>query len=80
MGIGSFSAVKSKFEMRKIIKIPRILKINWIKDFTISVVFNNGESRTIDFEKLLKKIKVEGNSPAAVLFNQEQFEIGRAHV
>ena len=38
--------------MRKNIKIPRILKINWIKDLSISVVYNNGESRIIDFHKV----------------------------
>ena len=37
--------------MRRNIKIPRILKINWIKGLTVSVVFNNGESRIIDFKK-----------------------------
>ncbi len=42
--------------MRQSIKIPRILKINWIKALSISVVFNNGESRIIDFRKVLKKI------------------------
>ncbi len=41
--------------MRRNIKIPRILKINWIKGLTISVVFNNGESRIIDFKKVFKK-------------------------
>lgn len=60
--------------MRKTIKIPRILKINRIKDLTISVIFNNGESRTINFEKLLKKLKVDKNSPAAILFNKEEFK------
>ena len=42
--------------MRRNIKIPRILKINWIKGLSISVVFNNGESRIIDFKKVLKKL------------------------
>jgi len=31
--------------MRKTIKVPRILKMNWIHELSISVVFNNGESR-----------------------------------
>lgn len=60
--------------MRQNIKIPRILKINWIKDLSISVVFNNGESRIIDFRKLLGEIGIDKNSPAFILFNQTEFE------
>jgi hypothetical protein len=36
-------------------------------DLSISVVFNNGESRIIDFRKVLKKIRVNGSSPAYIL-------------
>lgn len=60
MGAGSFLRIKSKFEMRQNIKILRILKINWIKDLAISVVFNNGESRIIDFHKVLKVFEYSG--------------------
>lgn len=60
--------------MRQKIKIPRILKINWIKDLSISVVFNNGESRIIDFRKLLGDIGIDKNSPAFILYNQTEFE------
>ena len=59
--------------MRQSIKIPRILKINWISELSISVVFNNGESRIIDFRKVLKRINVEKNSPAYVLFDSNEF-------
>lgn len=59
--------------MRQNIKIPRILKINWIKGLAISVVFNNGESRIIDFRKVLNKIGINENSPAYVLFDSEEF-------
>ena len=59
--------------MRKSIKMPRILKINWIKELSISVVFNNGESRIIDFRKVLKKIGVNENSPACILFDSTEF-------
>ncbi|MEN8250983.1 MAG: helix-turn-helix transcriptional regulator [Bacteroidota bacterium] len=61
-------------KMRQNIKIPRILKINWIRELSISVVFNNGESRIIDFRKVLKKINVVENSPAYILFDSNQFE------
>jgi DNA-binding XRE family transcriptional regulator len=59
--------------MRQNIKIPRILKINWIRELSISVVFNNGESRIIDFRKVLKQINVNKNSPAQILFNPTEF-------
>ena len=42
--------------MKKIKKLPRILKINRIKGITISVVFNNGESRVLDFDKVLNDL------------------------
>ena len=60
--------------MRQNIKIPRILKINWIKDLAISVVFNNGESRIVDFRKLFGDIGIDRNSPAFILYNQTEFE------
>ncbi|MBN2264124.1 MAG: helix-turn-helix transcriptional regulator [Prolixibacteraceae bacterium] len=59
--------------MRQNIKIPRILKINWIRELSISVVFNNGESRIIDFRKVLKQLNVDKNSPANILFNSNEF-------
>jgi DNA-binding XRE family transcriptional regulator/predicted DNA-binding transcriptional regulator AlpA len=59
--------------MRQSIKIPRILKINWIKELSISVVFNNGESRIIDFRKVLKKIGVNEDSSAYILFDSNEF-------
>ena len=59
--------------MRRNIKIPRILKINWIKDLSISVVFNNGESRTIDFKKVFKKLDIDDNFPAGILINPVEF-------
>lgn len=60
--------------MRKHIKIPRILKINWIKGLSVSVVYNNGESRIIDFRNVLLKIGVDENSPASILFNEDEFK------
>jgi len=59
--------------MKQSIKIPRVLKINWIKELVISVVFNNGESRIIDFNKVLIQIGVNHHSPAFVLFQPEEF-------
>jgi len=59
--------------MRKNLKIPRILKINRIDGFKIIAMFNNGESRIIDFRKLLADIGTKENSPAFVLFNKVEF-------
>jgi len=59
--------------MRQRIKMPRILKINWISELSISVVFNNGESRIIDFRRVLKKINVEKKTPAYILFDSKEF-------
>ncbi|RKY54754.1 MAG: hypothetical protein DRP93_04780 [Candidatus Neomarinimicrobiota bacterium] len=53
--------------------MPRILKINHINDLKISVVFNNGESRIIDFFEVLKSAKVNEDSPEYTLFNKEEF-------
>jgi len=60
--------------MKQNIRMPRILKINWIKDLAISVVFNNGESRIVDFRKLFADLGVDKNSPEFVLFNLSDFE------
>ncbi len=60
--------------MRRKIKIPRILKINWIKGLSISVVYNNGESRIIDFRNVLIKLGVNSNSPESILFNENEFK------
>jgi DNA-binding XRE family transcriptional regulator len=59
--------------MRRNIKIPRVLKINWIKELSISVVFNNGESRIIDFKKVLKRLETNDNSPVMILKNTDEF-------
>jgi len=66
--------IKSTLEMRRKIKIPRILKINWIKGLSISVVFNNGESRIIDFEKLLNSLQLPSDSPIRILYQPIEFK------
>lgn len=60
--------------MRRNSKLPRILKINWFKGLSVSVVYNNGESRIIDFSKVLNSIGVDENSPAKILYNPIEFE------
>jgi len=60
--------------MRKTIKIPRILKINKIENHSINVTFNNGESRIIDFRKVLKSIGVNEKSPAFILYKEDELK------
>ncbi|GAB5466226.1 MAG: hypothetical protein Kapaf2KO_16620 [Candidatus Kapaibacteriales bacterium] len=60
--------------MRKNIKIPRILKIIKVEKNYITVIFNNGESRTINFKKVLKSIGVDKSSPAYILFKEEELK------
>lgn len=59
--------------MRRKIKFPRILAINWVKGLSVSVIFNNGESRIIDFEEILDRMGEEEGSPAGKLKDPEEF-------
>jgi len=59
--------------MRRIPKIPRILKINRINGQQISVVFNNGQSRIIDFEKVFSHLHFDNTSPVFKLKNPKYF-------
>jgi DNA-binding XRE family transcriptional regulator len=44
-----------------------------MKDLSISVVFNNGESRIVDFRKLFGEIGIDKYSAASILFNENEF-------
>ncbi len=44
-----------------------------MKDLSVSVIFNNGESRIIDFRKVLNKINLVENSPARILYDSKEF-------
>ncbi len=55
--------------MKGLRKIPRILKINRVRGYTISCLFSNGESRVIDFKKFFTKKKLRRNHPAIKLLN-----------
>ena len=55
--------------------INRIVKIHETKDFKISCLFNNGESRIIDFEKLFRKWHIDKNHIAhKITKNLNSFE------
>lgn len=48
--------------------VPGILKIHHIAGYLVSCLFNNGESRLIDFQKLFENVfHVKGNDPALKL-------------
>ena len=59
--------------MRANLKLPRIVKINWIDELSISVQFNNFENRIIDFRKILLELNVTKESPAYILFDEKEF-------
>jgi DNA-binding XRE family transcriptional regulator len=60
--------------MKKIIKIPRILKIKSVKGFNVYCIFNNGETRLIDFKELFKKWRVNKGSPEYILLDENEFK------
>lgn len=60
--------------MRKSIKIPRILKIEAVKGHAVQVMFNNGESRLLDFKQLFKQWRVKTGSPEYVLLDPVAFK------
>ena len=49
-----------------------------MEDFSISVVFNNGESRVIDFERVLNEIGIDAQSPANIL--RDPMELAKAEI
>ncbi len=59
--------------MKRKIRLPRIIKVNWIEGLSVSVVFNNGESRIIDFQKMFDTGNVEEGSPEYILKDPKEF-------
>lgn len=60
--------------MRKVNKIPRIIKLNEVKDFKVYCAFNNGEHRIIDFKELFEKWKVTEKSFNYPITKEETFK------
>ena len=60
--------------MRQKIKIPRIIKIEKISGHKIQCMFNNGESRVLDFAKIFKQWNVTGNDFEYPLLDQKEFK------
>lgn len=60
--------------MKTNIKIPRIIKIEGIEGLKIQVMFNNGESRSLDFEKIFISWNVNENDFEYPLLNKKEFQ------
>ncbi len=60
--------------MRKKVKIPRILKIERVNGFKVVCMFNNGESRMIDFELLFKDWNVTEEDVEYPLLQKKEFD------
>jgi|SRR6056297_699395 len=59
--------------MRKNLKIPRIIKIEKISGMKVYCMFNNGESRIIDFKELFNEWKVTKEDAEYPLLNPKEF-------
>ena len=55
--------------MKGLRRIPRILKINKVRGYKVSCLFNNGESRIIDFEDFFQKQELGKDHLARILLN-----------
>lgn len=60
--------------MRQNLKIPRIIKIESISGYKIQCMFNNGESRLLDFYKIFKDWNVAKNDLEYALLNENEFK------
>jgi len=58
--------------MRRIIKIPRILKIEKTDKLKLYVVFNNGETRLLDFAKILKEWNITDSDLESKLYDSSE--------
>ena len=59
--------------MRQIHKFPRIIKIEKIEGFNIQCMFNNGESRLLDFKKIFDEWEITEKDFEYDLLNIEEF-------
>lgn len=59
--------------MRKNLKTPRILKIESIDGFKVVCMFNNGESRMVDFKLLFNNWNISKNDVEYPLLQKQEF-------
>lgn len=60
--------------MKSNIKIPRIIKIEKVEGFQVQVMFNNGESRNLDFEKIFSSWNIDINDFEYPLLKKNEFQ------
>ncbi len=60
--------------MRRKLKTPRIIKIERIDGFKIYCMFNNGESKLIDFNLIFKEWNLTPNDVEYPLLNESEFQ------
>lgn len=60
--------------MRQRIKLPRIIKIEKIDGFKIQCMFNNGESRLLDFKKIFSDWNVSEDDIEYKLLDLKEFK------
>jgi DNA-binding XRE family transcriptional regulator len=60
--------------MRKTVKIPRILKIEKIDGLKVYEMFNNGETRLLDFNQILAEWEVSESEIEYKLYNEAEFK------
>lgn len=60
--------------MRKKLKIPRIVKIENISGRKIQCMFNNGESRILDFDKIFQQWNISENDFEYPLLKEDAFQ------
>lgn len=59
--------------MRQKIKLPRIIKIENIAGHKIQCMFNNGESRILDFDKIFRQWNVTEKDFEYILLDENEF-------
>lgn len=60
--------------MRQRLKLPRIIKIEKIDGFNIQCMFNNGESRLLDFKNIFNDWKISENDIEYKLLDLKEFK------
>lgn len=60
--------------MRQRLKLPRIIKIEKINGFKIQCMFNNGESRLLDFKKIFNDWNISGEDIEYKILDLKEFK------
>jgi len=60
--------------MRKKLAIPRIIKIQEVGNLTIRCMFNNGENRLLDFNRIFESWNIGEDDLEFTLLNPKEFE------